>query len=72
MFPEPMPSERAALRTLESSGLINTHKSGRVRTCSLNQDRRAVVDDWLAEQRRLWTEQTDRLADFVTEQQENQ
>ena len=67
-----LPSFMKHVRTLESSGLINTHKSGRVRTCSLNQDRLAVVDDWLAEQRRLWTEQTDRLADFVTEQQENQ
>ena len=66
-----LPSFMKHVRTLESSGLINTHKSGRVRTCSLNQDRLAVVDDWLAEQRRLWTEQTDRLADFVTEQRED-
>lgn len=47
--------------TLEVSGLIGTHKAGRVRTCTLNRQRLALVDDWLTEQRRIWAARTDRL-----------
>jgi DNA-binding transcriptional ArsR family regulator len=54
------------VRTLEASGLIRTVKSGRVRTCTLNREQLAVVDDWLAEQRTLWEARTDRLDAFVT------
>jgi hypothetical protein len=55
--------------SLEDSGLISTVKRGRVRTCHLNRDRLGVLDDWLAEQRRVWTERTDRLEQFVTEEE---
>ncbi|MBB4935169.1 DNA-binding transcriptional ArsR family regulator [Lipingzhangella halophila] len=61
-----LPSFMKHVRTLESSGLIRTAKSSRVRTCELNRERLAVVEDWLAEQRRLWDERTDRLDQFVT------
>jgi hypothetical protein len=46
-------------------GLIRTQKVGRVRTCTLDRRRLAVVDGWLAEQRTIWTARTDRLATFV-------
>jgi len=62
-----LPSFMKHVRTLESNGLIRTTKSGRVRTCVLNRDRLAVVDDWLAEQRRIWEQRTDRLERFVTD-----
>ena len=58
------------VRTLEASGLITSTKVGRVRTCSLNPDRLAVIDGWLAEQRALWEGQTDRLELFVTNPEE--
>lgn len=61
-----LPSFMKHVRVLESNGLIRTAKSGRVRTCELNRERFAVVDDWLAEQRCLWQERTDRLEQFVT------
>lgn len=61
-----LPSFMKHVRVLESNGLIRTAKSGRVRTCELNRERFAVVDDWLAEQRRLWQVRTDRLEQFVT------
>jgi DNA-binding transcriptional ArsR family regulator len=70
-FPMTLPSFMKHVRTLESNGLIRTVKSGRVRTCVLNRERLAVVDDWLAEQRRIWEERTDRLEEFVTNQREN-
>jgi DNA-binding transcriptional ArsR family regulator len=71
-FPMTLPSFMKHVRTLEANGLIQTIKSGRVRTCVLNRDRLALVDDWLAEQRRIWEERTDRLAQFVTDPMEQQ
>ncbi|WP_309103798.1 metalloregulator ArsR/SmtB family transcription factor [Microbacterium sp.] len=66
-----LPSFMKHVRTLESSGLIRTHKTGRVRTCVLNRERLDLVDDWLADQRRLWESRTDRLEQFVTDHKEN-
>lgn len=65
-----LPSFLKHIRALEESGLIRTSKSGRVRTCTLDHDRLAVVGDWLDEQRRLWDERTDRLESLVTDPKE--
>jgi hypothetical protein len=35
-------------------------------TSGTPQERLALLDDWLAEQRRIWEERTDRLEHFVT------
>lgn len=70
-FPMTLPSFMKHVRTLESNGLIRTVKSGRVRTCVLNRERLGLVEDWLAEQRRIWEERTDRLEQFVTAPEEN-
>ncbi len=64
--PMTLPSFMKHVRVLESNGLIRTAKSGRVRTCELNRERLGLVEDWLADQRRIWTEHTDRLEQFVT------
>lgn len=69
-FPITLPSFMKHVRTLETSGLIQTRKAGRVRTCTLNPDRLELVDDWLADQRRQWERLTDRLEHFVTEDRE--
>ncbi|MFG1626345.1 ArsR/SmtB family transcription factor [Kribbella sp. NPDC049227] len=69
-FPMTLPSFMKHVRTLESNGLIRTVKVGRVRTCVLDRDRLALVDDWLAEQRRIWADRTDRLERFVTDPME--
>src|ERR687896_976650 len=66
-FPMTLPSFMKHVRALEANGLIRTVKSGRVRTCELRRDRLAVVDDWLAEQRRIWEERTDRLERPLTD-----
>ncbi|MCO8275145.1 metalloregulator ArsR/SmtB family transcription factor [Actinoplanes sp. TRM 88003] len=68
-FPMTLPSFMKHVRTLESAGLIRTTKAGRVRTCVLNRERLAVVEDWLAEQRAVWQQRTDRLEQFVTEEE---
>lgn len=66
-----LPSFMKHVRALEASGLIRTRKVGRVRTCVLNRERLAVLDDWLAEQRTLWESRTDRLEQSVTDPKEN-
>lgn len=70
-FPITLPSFMKHVRTLESSGLIRTAKSGRVRTCTLNRDRLSLVEDWLTEQRLLWQTRTDRLERIVTQLEES-
>ena len=70
-FPMTLPSFMKHVRTLELNGLIRTVKSGRVRTCVLNRERLTLVDDWLAEQRRIWEERTDRLENLVTDLEGN-
>jgi DNA-binding transcriptional ArsR family regulator len=69
-FPMALPSFMKHVRTLEAHGLIRTAKSGRVRTCVLERERLAVVDGWLAEQRAIWQGRTDRLEQFVTEEEQ--
>jgi DNA-binding transcriptional ArsR family regulator len=69
-FPIALPSFLKHVRTLEANGLIHTSKSGRVRTCTLDRERLALVDDWLAEERRLWEGRTDRLEQLVTNSKE--
>ena len=65
-----LPSFMKHVRALEEAGLIRTAKSGRVRTCTLDRDRLAVVGDWLDEQRRVWEGRTDRLEGIVRELEE--
>lgn len=67
--PMALPSFMKHVRVLESHGLISTTKAGRVRTCELNQERFALIDDWLEEQRRIWAAHTDRLEQFVTKKE---
>lgn len=70
-FPMTLPSFMKHVRMLEENGLIHTVKSGRVRTCLLSRERLALVDDWLAEQRRIWEERTDRLEQLVSDSEED-
>lgn len=67
-----LPSFMKHIRTLEDSGLIHTSKSGRVRTCTLDRDRLAVVGNWLDEQQRVWDGRTDRLEPLLTDDPQEQ
>lgn len=60
-----LPSFIKHIRVLEASGLIASIKHGRVRTCSIEPKRFAVMETWLNEQRTLWEGRTSRLAEFV-------
>lgn len=58
------------LKVLEDSGLVVTAKVGRVRTCSIADDALVNAQEWIAGQRRQWTEQFDRLDAYLSEVQE--
>ncbi|MGC4192024.1 MAG: metalloregulator ArsR/SmtB family transcription factor [Thermomicrobiales bacterium] len=60
-----LPAFLKHLRVLEVSGLIVSTKSGRVRTCSLERERLAEAERWLAERRTVLEAQLDRFADHV-------
>ena len=66
-----LPSFLKHVRALEASGLIRTRKTGRVRTCTLDHDRLAVIDGWLAEQRSIWESRTDRLEQHLRNQKDD-
>ncbi len=69
-FDMALPSFMKHIRMLEASGLIRTHKAGRVRLCEIDEARLAVVGGWLEEQRALWESRTDRLDRFVTQKEQ--
>ena len=64
-FDMALPSLMKHIRILESSGLIVSQKSGRVRTCSLQSEALEAIADWLAVQREIWEQRLDRLEVYV-------
>jgi len=71
-FDMALPSFMKHIRLLEESGLINTHKQGRIRTCTIERKSFAMVEDWLSTQRALWEGRTDRLEHFVITREKEQ
>jgi DNA-binding transcriptional ArsR family regulator len=67
-----LPSFMKHIRVLEQSGLIRTRKVGRVRTCAIEQASFAAVEAWLSAQRALWEARTDRLEQFVINENEEE
>ena len=53
------------VQVLEASGLIRTHKTGRTRTCSIEQAVLRSAESWIAERRTLWERRLDRLGDYL-------
>ncbi len=50
---------------LEAVGLVESQKSGRVRTCRLKPAAMTDAARWLAEQRAVWEARLDRLEAYV-------
>jgi DNA-binding transcriptional ArsR family regulator len=65
-FDMALPSFMGHLRKLEDGGLIETTKTGRVRTCALRPEALGPARDWIEEQREIWQSRLDRLDDYVT------
>lgn len=60
-----MPTLLQHIRVLETSGLVETEKVGRVRKCSLRADVMARPEQWLATQRAAWEKRLDRMELYV-------
>lgn len=56
------------VQLLEASGLIRTHKTGRVRNCHLDRDVLSQAETWLSQRRTLWEDKLDRLGEVLARQ----
>jgi len=68
-FAMAMPTLLQHLRVLEASGLIETEKIGRVRTCRLRVEALRETEQWLGRQRAIWERRLDRMEAYVSELQ---
>lgn len=59
------------VQVLESSGLVQSRKTGRVRTCSINEAALRSAEQWLADRRTVWQRRLDRLDAVMDEQAAN-
>src|SRR5438132_6336177 len=55
------------LQVLEESGLVQTEKSGRVRTCRIEPAGLSAAEKWIADRRSMWERRLDRLGDLLAE-----
>jgi DNA-binding transcriptional ArsR family regulator len=68
-FAMALPSFTQHLDVLERSGLVTSHKQGRVRTYRLSPTPLRVAEDWMAVQHDVWSRRLDQLDDYLKEQQ---
>jgi DNA-binding transcriptional ArsR family regulator len=60
-----LPAVMQHLAVLETSGLVVSQKSGRVRTCRINPAALAEAERWIAERRLEWERRLDRLGEYL-------
>jgi DNA-binding transcriptional ArsR family regulator len=58
------------LQVLEQSGLVHTHKVGRVRTCRIEPKGLTVAERWIGDRRSLWERRLNRLGNLLAEPDE--
>ncbi|HEX8049259.1 ArsR/SmtB family transcription factor [Rhizobium sp.] len=66
-FAMALPTVMKHLQVLESSGLVLSEKSGRVRTYHLRKEALASVERWITERKAAWNRSFDRLDQFLTD-----
>ncbi|MET4293967.1 DNA-binding transcriptional ArsR family regulator [Bradyrhizobium sp. LB8.2] len=64
-FEMALPSFMKHIHVLETSGLVLSEKSGRVRTCRLSPDTLVGAEDWFQQQRAIWEARLDRFEAYV-------
>src|SRR5271167_3781953 len=62
-----LPAVVQHLHVLEASGVVRSHKSGRVRTCELEPRALSSAERWISERRATWVARLDRLGRFLAE-----
>lgn len=64
-FDMALPSFMKHIHVLEESGLVQSEKSGRVRTCRLSPEALLSAEDWFQHQRAIWEARLDRFEAYV-------
>jgi len=62
-----LPGVMQHLAVLEASGLVNSEKIGRTRTCKIDPKVLSQAERWIADRRALWERRLDRLGQFLDE-----
>jgi DNA-binding transcriptional ArsR family regulator len=60
-----LPAVMQHLAVLEDSGLVQSEKIGRVRTCRIVPKAMQGAERWIAERRAIWGHRLDRLGEFL-------
>ena len=55
------------LQVLEESGLVQTEKTGRVRTCRIESSGLSVAQQWITDRRPTWDRRLDKLGELLAE-----
>src|SRR5712671_3663555 len=63
-----LPAVIQHLQVLETSGLVTSQKTGRIRTCRIEPKALRTAEDWIAAQRATWERRLDRLGDFLADE----
>ncbi|MBL8642633.1 MAG: helix-turn-helix transcriptional regulator [Rhodospirillaceae bacterium] len=56
------------MQVLEDSGLVQTEKVGRVRTCRMEPAGLSIAERWVTERRNAWEKRLDRLGALLAEE----
>lgn len=70
-FKMALPSFSQHLAVLENCGLVESRKTGRVRTYQLSPAPLKAAEDWMASQRALWERRLDQLDTLLVHLKEN-
>jgi DNA-binding transcriptional ArsR family regulator len=57
------------LQVLEKSGLVQTEKIGRVRTCRIQPKGFSVAERWISDRRSLWERRFDHLGKLLAKEE---
>lgn len=63
-----LPAVVQHLHVLEGSGVVRSHKLGRVRTCEIEPQALGTAERWISERRVQWEQRLDRLGEFLARQ----
>jgi DNA-binding transcriptional ArsR family regulator len=67
-----LPAVMQHLQVLETSGLVRSEKTGRVRMCRIEPKTLTAAEGWFAKRRASWERRFDRLEAFLAEEDAEQ
>ncbi|HET9426900.1 MAG TPA: metalloregulator ArsR/SmtB family transcription factor [Allosphingosinicella sp.] len=71
-LPMSLPAVLQHLQMLEASGLVQSEKKGRVRTCRIAPKALSAAEAWITEHRAMWEGRLDRLEEFLADIQDKE